>query len=160
MQNSPKPGICIFYSSKRKFCLILATQCFPVCKRFLLQHIFVYVIIQETRKGPLFDFGEQRLMSNLQLELCIVSLRWNSTILCYTMMIPHSCCQWHEEDLSDSLIKDTRWKVKVILWYWTLHRFHIQTLQSLQLDWWYFLHCGNYFWHWFWGQNMTSKGQT
>ena len=29
-----------------------------------------------------------RKMSNLQLELCIVSLRWNSTILCYTMMLP------------------------------------------------------------------------
>ena len=28
-----------------KFCLILATQWLPVCKRFLLQHIFVYVII-------------------------------------------------------------------------------------------------------------------
>ena len=73
---------------------------------------------------------------------------------------PHSCCQWHEEDLSYSLIKDTRWKVMVILWYWTLQRFHIQTLQSSQLDSCYFLHCGNDFWHWFWGQNMTSKGQT
>ena len=155
MQNSPEPEICISYSSKRKFCLILATQCFPVCKRFLLQHIFVYVIIQETRKGP--NKGKCQTCSlNFASFLCdetqqFFVIRW---------WYPHSCCQWHEEDLSDSLIKDTRWKVKVILWYWTLHHFHIQTLQSLQLDWWYFLHCGNYFWHWFWGQNMTSKGQT
>ena len=56
---------------------------------------------------------------------------------------PHSYCQWHEEDLSDSWIKDTRWKVMVVLWCWTLHCF---TLQSLHLDWWYFLHCGNDFW--------------
>ena len=35
-----------------------------------------------------FDFGEQRYMSNLQLEVCIVSLHWHSAILCYTMMIP------------------------------------------------------------------------
>ena len=59
---------------------------------------------------------------------------------------PNSCCQWHADDLSDSLIKDIRWKVMVILWYWTLHRFHTQTLQSSRLDWWYFLHWGNDFW--------------
>ena len=43
---------------------------------------------------------------------------------------PHSCCQWHKKDLSDSWIKDTRWKVMVILGYWTLHHFHTQTQQS------------------------------
>ena len=58
----------------------------------------------------------------------------------------HSCCQWHKEDLSNSWIKDTRWKVMIILGYWTLHHFHTQTLQSLHLDWWYFLRCGNDFW--------------
>ena len=58
----------------------------------------------------------------------------------------HSCCQWHKEDLSNSWIKDTRWKVTIILGYWTLHHFHTQTLQSLHLDWWYFLRCGNDFW--------------
>ena len=56
------------------------------------------------------------------------------------------CCQWHKEDLSNSWIKDTRWKVMIILGYWTLHHFHTQTLQSLHLNWWYFLRCGNDFW--------------
>ena len=59
---------------------------------------------------------------------------------------PHSYCQWHKEDLSDSWIKDTRWKVMVILGYWTLHYFHTQTQQSLHIDWWYFLRYGNDFW--------------
>ena len=58
----------------------------------------------------------------------------------------HSCCQWHKEDLSNSWIKDTRWKVMIILGYWTLHHFHTQTLQSLHLDWWYFRRWGNDFW--------------
>ena len=48
-------------------------------------------------------------------------------------------------DLSNSWIKDTRWKVMIILGYWTLHHFHTQTLLSLHLDWWYFLRCGNDF---------------
>ena len=72
------------------------------------------------------------------------------------------CCQWHEEDLSDILIKDTRWKVMVILYYWTLHTPHsnntiittrFMILSSLRQ--WLLADL-----HWFWGQNMTSEGQT
>ena len=46
-----------------KFCLILATQWLPVCKRFLLQHIFVYVIIHTytcclwPEKDPIWFWG-------------------------------------------------------------------------------------------------------
>ena len=52
----------------------------------------------------------------------------------------HSCCQWHDEDPSDIWIIDTRWKVMVVLEYWTLRHFKTQTLQLLDQDWWYFLH--------------------
>ena len=51
----------------------------PCMQKVLLQHIFVYVIIHTyvvfDLRRTLFDFGEQRKISNLQLELCIVSLR-------------------------------------------------------------------------------------
>ena len=104
----------------------------------LLQHIFVYMIIHTyvvfDPRRTLFDSGEQRKILNLQLELCIVSLRtWTQPFFVIRWWYPNSCCQWHEEDLSESLIKDTRWKVMVILGYWTLHHFHTQTLQSSRL---------------------------
>ena len=75
---------------------------------------------------------------------------------------PHTCCKWNEEDLCDSWIKDTRWKVMAILGYWTLHHFHTQTLQSLHQD--LIILPSLRQWlladlHWFWGQNMTGKGQ-
>ena len=156
-----------------KLCLILATPWLPVYKRFLLQHYinyFVYdrqciiimliltYVVYDSRR-TLFDFWEQTCSLNFAWFLCTEAhpsfvIRW---------WYHHSCCQWHKEDLSNSWIKDTRWKVMIILGYWTLHHFHTQTLHSLHLDWWYFLSLRQWLLadlHWFMGQNMTGKGQT
>ena len=92
MQNSRKPGIYISYSSKRSSALYwlhndsmyakgFYCNIYCLCDNSLICNVFY-------PRRTLFDFGEQRKISNLQLELFIVSLRWNSTILCNTMMIP------------------------------------------------------------------------
>ena len=104
----------------------------------IIMLIHTYVVYDSRR--TLFDFWEQSL--NFASFLCTETdrsfvIRW---------WYHHSCCQWHKEDLSNSWIKDTRWKVMIILGYWTLHHFHTQTLQSLHLDWWYFLRCGIDLW--------------
>ena len=81
---------------KTNLCLILTTPWLPVYKRFLLQHIFVYdrqfiiIMLIHTcclllEKDPIWFLGTK---VNLYLEFCIVSMNWNSAILCYTMMIP------------------------------------------------------------------------
>ena len=108
------------------------------CIIIMIIHTFV---VYDSRR-TLYDFGEKKVNFNLTSFLCTETrpffvIRW---------WYPHSCCQWHKEDLSDSWTKDTRWKVMVILGYWTLHNFHTQTQQSLHIDWWYFLRCGNDFW--------------
>ena len=138
-----------------KLCLILTTPWLPVYKRFLLQHIFVYdrqwiiivlihtYVVYDSRR-TLFDFWEQRLTFSLNFTSFLCTETHPSFVIRW--WYHHSCCQWHKEDLSNSWIKDTRWKVMIILGYWTLHHFHTQTLQSLHLEWWYFLRCGNDFW--------------
>ena len=138
-----------------KLCLILTTPWLPVYKRFSLQHIFVYdrqcilimlihtYVVHDSRRTQ-FDFWEQRLTCSLNFTSFLCTETHPSFVIRW--WYHHSCCQWHKEDLSNSWIKDTRWKVMIILWYWTLHHFHTQTLQSLHLDWWYFLRCGNDFW--------------
>ena len=98
-------------------------------------------MLSMTREGPYFIFGNKGKLVAWTSFLCTEThpsfvIRW---------WYHHSCCKWHKEDLSNSWIKDTRWKVMIILGYWTLHHFHTQTLQSFQLDWWYFLRCGNDF---------------
>ena len=94
-------------------------------------------------KDPIW-FGGKRLTCSFNFASFLCTETRPSFVIRW--WYPHSCCQWHKEDLSDSWIKDTRWKVMVILGYWTLHRFHTQTQQSLHTDWWYFLRCGNGFW--------------
>ena len=118
----------------------------------IIMIIHTYVVYDS--RGTLYDFGEKRLTRSFNFE----SFLCTETRLSFVIRwwYPHSCCQWHKEDLSDSWIKDTRWKVMVILGYWTLHHFHTQTQHSLpSLRQWLLADL-----HWFLGQNMTSKDQT
>ena len=101
-------------------------------------------ILSMTREGPYMIFGEKGKLVALTLHRFLCTGTRPSFVIRW--WYPHACCQWHKEDLSDSWIKDTRWKVMVIFGYWTLHHFHTQTQQSLHIDWWYFLRCGNDFW--------------
>ena len=150
MQNSRKPGICISYSSKRSSALYWLHNDSLYAKGFYCNiYLFIWQfthMLSLTREGPYLILGNKGKYKTCSLNFA--SFLWYETqpFSVKRWWYPNSCCQWHEEDLSDSLIKDTRWKAMVILWYWTLHRFHTQTLQSSRLDWWYFLHWGNDFW--------------
>ena len=110
------------------------------CIIIMIIHTYVVYNLRRT----LYDMGEKRLTCSFNFASFLCTETHPSFVIRW--WYPHSCCQWHEEDLSDSWIKDTRWKVMVILGYWTLHHFHTQTQQSLHIDWWYFLRCGNDFW--------------
>ena len=168
MQNSWKPGICISYGYKQSYVLYwlhhdsLYTKGF-YCNIYvydrqciIIMLIHTYVVYDSRR--TLFDFWEQRLTCSLNFVSFLCTETHPSFVIRW--WYHHSCCQWHKEDLSNSWIKDTRWKVIIILGYWTLHHFHTQTLQSLHLDWWYFLRCGNDFWQIytdFWVQIWQEK---
>ena len=141
MQNSRKPGICISYSLP-----YTGYAMTPCMQKVFIATLFVYVMLSLTREGPCFILGNKGKCQNGSLNFASFLCNETQSFFFIRWWYPHSCCQWHEEDLSDSLIKDTRWKVMVILWYWTFHCFQTQTLQSLQLNWWYFLHCSNDFW--------------
>ena len=107
IQNSRKPGICISFSSKRSSALYrLHMQWLAVCKRFLLQHIFVYVIIHTyvvfEPRGVYLILGNKG-----KYQTCSFNF---ASFLCdetQPFFVIRCCCQWHEDDLSDSLIKDT-----------------------------------------------------
>ena len=120
-----------------KLCLILTTPWLPVYKMFLLQHIFVYdrqcIFIMLIHTYVVYD---SRTIWFLGTKVNFASFLCTETHPSFVIRwwYPHSCCQWHKEYLSNSWIKDIRWKVMIILGYWTLHHFHTQTLQSLRLD--------------------------
>ena len=109
---------------------------------YIIMLIHTYVVYDSRR--TLFDFWEQRWTCSLNFASFLCTETHPSFVIRW--WYHHSCCQCHKEDLSNSWIKDTRWKVMIILGYWTLHHFHTQTLQSLHLDWWYLFRCGNGFW--------------
>ena len=70
-----------------KLCFILATSWLPAYKRFLLQHVFVYYrrcIWWFTHYLILGNKGKCQTFSLNSASF----LHCNSTILCYTMMIP------------------------------------------------------------------------
>ena len=126
----------VFIATILQLCIVYDRQCIII----MLIHTYV---VDDSRR-TLFDFWEQRLTCSLNFASFLCTGTHPSFVIRW--WYHHSCCQWHKEDLSNSWIKDTRWKVMIILGYWTLHHFHTQTLQSLHLDWWYFIRCGNDFW--------------
>ena len=91
------------------------------CIIIMIIHTFV---VYDSRR-PLYDFAEKRLTCSFNFASFLCTETRPSFVIRW--WYPHSCCQWHKEDLSDSWNKDTRWKVMDILWYWTLHHFHTQT---------------------------------
>ena len=63
-----------------------------------------------TQEGPYLILGYKEKYQTCSLNF--------ASFLCdetQPFFVIRWCCQWHEDDLSDSLIKDTRWKVMVIL---------------------------------------------
>ena len=114
-------------------------------------------VVYDSRLGSYLSFGNKGKLVAWTLHRFYV-LKLTHTLLYDAWWYHHSCCQWHKEDLANSWIKYTRWKVMIILGYWTLHHFHTQTLQSLHLTLlrkWLLVDL-----HWFLGPNMTGKGQT
>ena len=143
MQNSRKPWICISYSFKRSSASYWLHNDSLYNKRFLLQHtsIFLHVIFHTYcvfyPRRTLFDLGNtgkcQTCSWNFASFLCIEpqpSLLYDDDTLIHAA-----------NDMKKTFVlvgsKDTRSKMMVILWHWTLHWFHTQTLQSLHTDWWY-----------------------
>ena len=144
MQKSRKQGICISNSSKRSSALYWLHNDALYTKGFYCnEYLFMWHSL--TREGPCLILGNKGKCQTCSLNFASFVCTETQPSFVIRWWYPHSHCQWYEADLSDSWIKDTRWKVLVILWYWTLHRFHTQMLQSLHLDWWYILHCGNDF---------------
>ena len=111
------------------------------CSLYLFTHM-----LSLTREGPYLIMGNKGKCQTCSLNFASFFCTETQPSFVIRWWYPHSCWQWHDEDLSDSWIKDTKWKVMVILWYWTLYHFNTQRLQSSHLDWWYFLYCGNDFW--------------
>ena len=152
MQNSWKPGICISYGYQTKLCLILTTPWLPAYKRFLLQHIFVYdrqcIIIMLIphicclwlEKGPYLIFGNSGKLVAWTLHRFYV-LKLTHPLLYDDDTITHAANDIKRIFLIvDSKILDGRSLSYLDIELCT--HFHTQTLQSLHLDWWYFLHCG------------------
>ena len=137
--------------------LILAAQWPSVYKRFYCNEDNSHICFLWPERDSYLIWGNKGKCRTCSLNFAsFLSLETQLSFV-IRWWYPHTSCQWHEEDFSDSWIKYTRWKVMAILWYWTLHRFDTQTLQSLHLDWWYILHCGYTLVSWV---KLTSKGQT
>ena len=101
-------------------------------------------MLSMTREGPYLIFGNKSKLIAWTLHRFYV-LKLTHPFLYGNDTITHAANDIKRIFLN-SWIKDTRWKVMIILGYWTLHHFRTQTLQSLHLDWWDLLRCGNDFW--------------
>ena len=93
----------------------------PYSKGFIAAYICLcddsHICCLWTEKDPIWFCGTKE-----NIKLAAWTLHCFSAIKLNQYFVKRWCCQWHEEDLSDSLTKDTKWKVMVILWYWTLQR--------------------------------------
>ena len=141
MQNSRKPGICISYSSKRSSALYwlhndsLYAKGF-YCSMYLCDNSHICCLWPE--KDPIWFWGTKEI---IKLAAWILH-RFSA------MKLNHSL--WYDDAANDmkitflivwSKILDGRSYFNI-----KLCTLHTQTIQTSQLDWQYFLHCGNDFW--------------
>ena len=101
--------------------------------------MIIHINVVYDSRRTLYDFGEKGKLVALALH------RFYVLNLAHPLLYDDDTLTHAANDIK-SWIKDTKWKVMVILGYWTLHHFHTQTQQSLHIDRWYFLRCGNDFW--------------
>ena len=121
------PENCISYSSKWSSALYwLCNDSLYAkgsdCNIYLFMWKFTHML-SLTREGPYFILRNKGKCQTCSLNFASFSLQWNSTILFIRWWNPHSCCQWHEEDLSEILDGRRSWS------YFDIELFTISTLK-------------------------------
>ena len=146
MKNSRKPGICISYCSKRSSALYWLYNDSPYAKGFIAAYICLFddshICYLWPEKDPIWFWGTKE---NIKLAAWTLH-RFSAMKLNYSLLYDDAANGMKRTFLIVwSKIQNGRsWS------YFDIELcivcFHTKTIQSSQLDWWYFFHCGNDFW--------------